>query len=159
MFCRDLHWGGNQLPVSATRWQHWYYICFATFIWWNTTKLAKNSTTTNASEKISTDLESIELKKVDACITKFKNNKILLNKIIHRSLLTTKLFTGWNSLIAISFPKVEVDLKMIVVVAPNFYFNHHQLLFILLSPPFFHCCSCCRLFWTILQKPFLIVAK
>jgi len=32
-------------------------------------------------------------------LTKFKNNQILLNKIGHRFLLTTKLFTGWKSLI------------------------------------------------------------
>jgi hypothetical protein len=41
---------GNQLPVSAARWQHDLQICFATFI-------AYNSTTTKAREKISTDLE------------------------------------------------------------------------------------------------------
>ncbi len=33
------------------------------------------------------------------CLTKFKNNQILLNKISHRLLSTTKLFTGWKSLI------------------------------------------------------------
>jgi hypothetical protein len=59
-------------------------------------KIAKNSTTINAREKISTDLESLEFQKnFDVCLTKFKkNNQILLNKISHRFLLTTKLFTG-----------------------------------------------------------------
>ncbi len=33
------------------------------------------------------------------CFTKFKNNQILLNKISHRFLVTTNLFTGWKSLI------------------------------------------------------------
>jgi len=28
----------NQLPVSATRWQHGSQICFATFIQWKSTK-------------------------------------------------------------------------------------------------------------------------
>ena len=49
---------------------------------------AKNSTTTKAREKISTDLESLEFEKnFDVCLTKFKNNQILLNKITHRSYL------------------------------------------------------------------------
>ena len=50
----------NQLPVSATVWQHGTQICFATFVLRNITKLAKNSTTTKAREKISTDLESLK---------------------------------------------------------------------------------------------------
>jgi hypothetical protein len=43
--------------------------------------LNKNSTTTKARETISRDLESLEV------------NQILLNKIIHRFLLTTKVKT------------------------------------------------------------------
>jgi hypothetical protein len=43
---------GNQLPVSAARWQHWSQIFFAFF--------AKNSTTTKAREKIKIDLEPLE---------------------------------------------------------------------------------------------------
>jgi len=34
-----------------------------------------------------------------ACLTKFNNNQILLNKIGYRFLLTTKFFSGWKSLI------------------------------------------------------------
>jgi hypothetical protein len=61
-------------------------------------KIDKNSTTTKAREKISTDLESLEFQKFfDVCLTKFKNNLILLYKIGHRFLLTTKLFIGWVS--------------------------------------------------------------
>jgi len=42
-------------------------------------KIAKNSTTTKAREKISTDLESLEFEKFfDVGLTKFKNNQILL---------------------------------------------------------------------------------
>jgi hypothetical protein len=37
---------------------------------------------------------------VNACLTKFENQQILLNKISHIFLLTTKLFIGWKSLIA-----------------------------------------------------------
>ncbi len=46
---------GNQLPVSAARWQDCSMICFATFILWKITKLLKNLTTTKAWGKISTD--------------------------------------------------------------------------------------------------------
>ncbi len=53
--------------------------------------------TTKAREKISTDMESLEF--FDVCFNEFKNNSILLNKISHRFLLTTNLFTGRKSLI------------------------------------------------------------
>jgi hypothetical protein len=55
-------------------------------------RIADNSTTTKAREKIRTDLESLEF--FDVCLTKFKNNQILPNKISHISLLTTKLFSA-----------------------------------------------------------------
>ena len=62
---------GNQLPVSAARWQHGYQICFANFIG----QTAKNPTTTKAKEKISTDLESLEFKKFfDAYLAKCNNH-------------------------------------------------------------------------------------
>jgi hypothetical protein len=57
---------GNQLLVSAARWQHGSQICFGTFIKWKITKLQKtqlplklekNSRTAKAIEKIITDLE------------------------------------------------------------------------------------------------------
>ncbi len=60
-------------------------------------KIAKNSTTTQAREKISTELESLEF--LNVCLTKFKNNQILYNKISHRFLLKPKLFTGRKSLV------------------------------------------------------------
>ncbi len=51
-------------------------------------------------KKISTYLESLELLKFfDVCWTKFKNYQILLNKISHRFLVTSKLFSGRKSLI------------------------------------------------------------
>jgi hypothetical protein len=63
-------------------------------------KIAKNSTTTIAIEKISTDFESLEFNEFfDVCLTKFKTNDILLDKISHKFLLTNKLFTGRESLI------------------------------------------------------------
>jgi hypothetical protein len=55
-------------------------------------KIAKYSTITNAREKISTDLESLEFLKF--FYVGLKNNQILHNKISHRFLLTTKLLTG-----------------------------------------------------------------
>jgi hypothetical protein len=62
-------------------------------------KITKNSTATEAREKISADLESLDFSKnFDACVTIFKNNRILLYKIGHRFLLTTKLFTGQKRL-------------------------------------------------------------
>jgi hypothetical protein len=54
-------------------------------------QIANNSATTEAREKISTDLESLEF--FDVCLAKFKCNKILLNKISHRFLVTSKLFS------------------------------------------------------------------
>ncbi len=50
---------GYQLPGSATRWQHWSKICFETFFSENY-KIDKNSVTTQAREKISTHVESLE---------------------------------------------------------------------------------------------------
>jgi hypothetical protein len=55
-------------------------------------KIAKNSKTTNARKKMSTDLELLDF---FSCMTNFKNNPILLNKISHRFLLPTKLYSGW----------------------------------------------------------------
>jgi hypothetical protein len=47
-------------------------------------KIANKSATTEAREKISTDLESLEFwKYFAACLTKFENYQILLNKISH----------------------------------------------------------------------------
>jgi len=49
--------GINQLPVSATRWQHGSQFCFASYLV-KIHKGANNSTSTEAREKISTYLES-----------------------------------------------------------------------------------------------------
>ncbi len=57
-------------------------------------KTANNLATTEAREKISTYLESLEF--FDIGLTEFRNNQILLHKIIHQFLETTKLFSGWN---------------------------------------------------------------
>ncbi len=70
----------------------WFPDMFCNFYLVKNHKIDKNSTTTKAREQISTHLESLEFsKKIYACLTKFKNNQILLNKISHRFLLT-KLF-------------------------------------------------------------------
>ncbi len=45
-------------------------------------KIVNNSTTAKAGEKIGINLESLQLKN-NVCLTLFKNNKILLNKIRH----------------------------------------------------------------------------
>ncbi len=50
---------GNHLPVSATRWQHWYQICFATLIWWKISKLLITQQPLKQEKKISTYLEPL----------------------------------------------------------------------------------------------------
>ncbi len=57
-------------------------------------KIANKSATTEAREKISTYLVYLEFYNF------FENYQILLYKISHRFLMTTKLFSGWKNLIA-----------------------------------------------------------
>ncbi len=83
----------NHLPVSGQV-AAMFLDMFCIFYLVKNHKIAKNETTTKAREKISTDLESLKFEKFfEVCLTKFKNNQILLHKIIHRFMLTTKLFT------------------------------------------------------------------
>jgi hypothetical protein len=70
----------------------WVSAMFCNFCLVKNHKIADNSTTTKAGEKITTYLESLEF--FDVCLTKFKNHQILLNKISHRFQLIAKLFTG-----------------------------------------------------------------
>jgi hypothetical protein len=57
-------------------------------------KIANNSTTTEAREKTNTYLVSLEFyNSFDVGLTTFKADKSLLNKILHRFLTTTRLFT------------------------------------------------------------------
>ncbi len=77
---------------------------FCNFYFVKIHKIANNSSTTEAKEKISTYLESLEFQKFfQACLYKFESYQILLNKISHRFLATTKLFSSWKSLIEIAF--------------------------------------------------------
>ncbi len=63
-------------------------------------KIANNSATTEAREKIRPHLKSLEfLQFFDVRLTNYKNYQILLHKISHRFLLTIQLFSGWKSLI------------------------------------------------------------
>jgi len=55
-------------------------------------KIVNNSTTAEAREKISADLESSELQKNNVGFTKFKHYQILLNRIIHLFRVLIKLF-------------------------------------------------------------------
>ncbi len=58
-------------------------------------KIGKDSVDNKGRGKIRAVLDSLEfLKNVDVCLTKFKSNPTLLNKISHRFLLTTKLYIG-----------------------------------------------------------------
>ncbi len=86
---------------SAARFCHqvatWVPDMFSNFYLVKSHKIANNSATTEAKEKISTDFESLEFQKYfDACLTKFENYQILLS---HRFLLTTMLLNGRKSLI------------------------------------------------------------
>ncbi len=68
---------------------------FCSFYLVKSCKIADNSATTETTEKVSTDLKSLKFDKYfGGCLTKFENHKILLNKIIYRYLVTTKLFSG-----------------------------------------------------------------
>jgi len=93
----DVEWGGNQLPVFCHKVAAWDPDLFCNFYIAKNHKITNKSTTTKARENISTDWESLDFFKV--CWTKFKNSQILLNRISHRFLLTTKLYTGWKILI------------------------------------------------------------
>jgi hypothetical protein len=55
-----------------------------------------NSTTIKAKEKVGTDLESLELKKMIMFHFYDATHQILLTKHSHQFLLTDKLFTLWN---------------------------------------------------------------
>jgi hypothetical protein len=58
-------------------------------------QIAINSTTTEARLKIATNLKFLEFKEnFDECLTKFRNNQILINKIRRRFLVTAELFTS-----------------------------------------------------------------
>jgi hypothetical protein len=78
---------GNQLPVSACQVAALLTDMLCNFYLAKNHKIAENLTTTKARAKIRRYWESFEF--FDVCLTKFKNNKIS-----HRFLLTTKLFTG-----------------------------------------------------------------
>ncbi len=82
----------NQLPVSAARWQH-----SSTFIYWKITKLI----TTRQTLKLEKNKHIFGILKIleffDVYLTKLENYQILLNKISHRFLASTKLFSRWKS--------------------------------------------------------------
>ncbi len=65
--------------------QRWYrgrsQICFATFFWQENTKLPIIHQPLKLEGKISTDLDTLDLKNTNVCLTKFRNNKILPSKI------------------------------------------------------------------------------
>jgi hypothetical protein len=45
------------------------------------------------------------------CLTKFKNNQILLNKISHRFLMTTKLYTEGNISIILKYFRTSFNVR------------------------------------------------
>ncbi len=85
---------GYQLPLSVTRWQHWSQIGH-NFYFVKNHKITNNSTNTEAREnKHIFGIVQILEKKFDVRLTKFENYQILLNKISHRLLVTTKQLSG-----------------------------------------------------------------
>ncbi len=80
---------GNQLPVSAA----WVFDMFCNFYLGKNHKVANSSTTIKA-RKNKYIFGILVILIFYVCLTKFKNNQILLNNISHRLLLTIKLFTG-----------------------------------------------------------------
>ncbi len=78
------------------------------FEWVKSHKIYNNLSTTEAWEKISPNLEPMELKKnFDACSTKiFRNNEFLLNKISHWFLVSTE----WNILIIQNIWKITINI-------------------------------------------------
>jgi hypothetical protein len=83
---------GKSAAIFCHQVAAWVPDMFCNFYFVKSHKIADNSATTEAREKISTDLESVEC--FDICLTKFENYEILLDKNSHRLLLTTKLFNG-----------------------------------------------------------------
>jgi hypothetical protein len=79
----------NQLPDSVTRWQHGSQIWYATFKFWC---IANDLATAKARDKNKHQFGV--LRNFGACLTKFKNYQILLNKISDRFLVNMKLFIG-----------------------------------------------------------------
>ncbi len=60
---------------------------------WKITELLITQQQPKLDKKMSTDLESLEFYNIfDVCLTKFKNNLILFDKISHIFQLTMKLF-------------------------------------------------------------------
>jgi len=58
----------------------WVTDVFCNFYLVKNLKISDNSTTTKSTEKIGTNLEALEFQEIFyACLTKFKNNQILLN--------------------------------------------------------------------------------
>jgi hypothetical protein len=83
-------------------------------------KNTENSATAKAIEKIGTDLESYEFyDSLNVCLTKFKNNQILLNKC------NTEFFRqpSW-----VKDPQCNFGLPSIVYII--FFIKHSSLLYI-----------------------------
>jgi hypothetical protein len=65
---------------------------FCNFYFVKNPKIVNNSVSTEAREKITTYLDSLEF--FDVSLTNFENYQIVLNKISHRFLVKTELFSG-----------------------------------------------------------------
>jgi hypothetical protein len=83
-------------------------------------KIAKNLTTTQARENNKHRFGILRIVEIfNVYLTKFKSNHILLNKIRHRFVLTTKLFTG-QSLIG------DLHISLMVRIFPLYPLAKHS---------------------------------
>jgi hypothetical protein len=74
--------GINHLPVSAARWQHWYWICYSTIILQKITNLLRNQQPQNLKKKEGKIWNPFNYENCfEVCATTVKNNHILLNKL------------------------------------------------------------------------------
>ncbi len=86
---------------------------FCNFYLLKSHKTDNNSPTTETKVK-STDLESLEFYNFfDVYLAKFKNFQILLIKISHRFIVTTKQLSGWKRLIK---PAMQIVITLNVIV-------------------------------------------
>ena len=78
----------------------WVPDMFCNFYLVKSHKIANISATTEGTEKNKHIFGILKNRNfLNVCFTKFENYQILLNKISHRFLVTTKLFSGWKNLI------------------------------------------------------------
>jgi hypothetical protein len=75
---------------------------------------------------------------LDVCLTKFENYQILINKISHRFLETTKLFSGGNSLIKSSHKSFVLQVHAVKKLGYTVRARQRFSISLTLSPYYFY---------------------